>query len=271
MGGGSVMDTGKVLSVFLNNQLNCDLKTIINNPTKLDKFKKIELHVFPTTAGTGAEVTQFATIWDFENNKKYSLDHNLLLPEYYFLDSQFLKTLKKEKLLNPLLDSTSHAFESLWNKNRNHESINNSLESLNLNIDALKKMKSQNNDFNFKNMLLASNLAGKAINITRTSIAHSISYPLTARYQIPHGLACSFTIPKILEFVREDPIINQNINLLEEVSFVLNKLELKKKIKSYFDDDEINITYDEYVSKRSENFIFKTNENIVKEFINLSS
>ena len=50
-------------------------------------------------------------------------------------------------------------------------------------------------------MLLASNLAGKAINITRTSIAHSISYPLTAEYGIPHGLACSFTIPKILQFV----------------------------------------------------------------------
>ena len=49
-------------------------------------------------------------------------------------------------------------------------------------------------------MSLASNLAGKAINITRTSIAHSISYPLTAKYKIPHGLACSFTIPKILDF-----------------------------------------------------------------------
>ena len=69
VGGGSVIDTGKVLSVFLDNQPNYDLKTIIQNPKKLDKSKKIELHVFPTTAGTGAEVTQFATIWDFENIK----------------------------------------------------------------------------------------------------------------------------------------------------------------------------------------------------------
>ena len=81
IGGGSVMDTGKVLSVFLDDQLTYDLKRIIENPNKLDKSKKIELHVFPTTAGTGAEVTQFATIWDFENNKKYSLDHKFLLPE----------------------------------------------------------------------------------------------------------------------------------------------------------------------------------------------
>ena len=75
-------------------QSNYDLKTIIHSPKKLNKSNKIELNVFPTTAGTGAEVTQFATIWDFENSKKYSLDHKSLLPEYYFLDSQFLETLK---------------------------------------------------------------------------------------------------------------------------------------------------------------------------------
>ena len=98
IGGGSVIDTGKVLSVFLDNQSNYDLKTIVNNPKKLDKSNKIELNVFPTTAGTGAEVTQFATIWDFENNKKYSLDHKSLLPDYYFLDSKFLDTLKNQKI-----------------------------------------------------------------------------------------------------------------------------------------------------------------------------
>ena len=68
-------------------------------------------------------------------------------------------------------------------------------------------------------MLLASNLAGKAINITRTSIAHSISYPLTAKYKIPHGLACSFTIPKILDFVKEDVIINENLVSLRKFLF----------------------------------------------------
>ena len=271
IGGGSVMDAGKVLSVFLDDQLTYDLKRIIENPNKLDNSKKIELHVFPTTAGTGAEVTQFATIWDFENNKKYSLDHKFLLPENYFLDSQLLVTLKNQKLLNPLLDSISHAFESLWNKNRNHESIEYSLKSLRLNINTLKKINSQDVNHNLENMLLASNLAGKAINITRTSIAHSISYPLTAKYKIPHGLACSFTIPKILDFVKEDVIINENVSLLEEVSFLLNQLDLVKKVKSYLNEDGISIPYQEFVSKRSENFIYKTDKNLIRDFINLNS
>ncbi len=271
VGGGSVVDTGKVLSVFLDKQSNYDLKKVIKSPTKLDKSNKIELHVFPTTAGTGAEVTQFATIWDFENNKKYSLDHKSLLPDYYYLDKQFLETLKNQKLLNPLLDAVSHAFESLWNKNRNDESIEYSLKSLSLHKDTLKKINSKFSNYGLEDMLLASNLAGKAINITRTSIAHSISYPLTAKYRIPHGLACSFTIPKILEFVSEDFVISKNSTLLNEVSYHLNKLGLQKKIKAYLNEDKIEIPYEDFVSKRSENFIFKTKESDIREFINLNT
>lgn len=271
IGGGSVIDTGKVLSVFLDEHSNCDLKSLIQNPTKLDKSNKIELHVFPTTAGTGAEATQFATIWDFENNKKYSLDHKSLLPDYYFLDNQFLDTLKNQELLNPLLDSISHAFESLWNKNRNDESIEYSLKSLGLHKDTLKKINSKFSNYGLENMLLASNLAGKAINITRTSIAHSISYPLTAKYRIPHGLACSFTIPKILEYVSEDTVISKNATLLNEVSNNLNKLELKDKVRAYLNEAIIEIPFEEFISKRSENFIFKTKESDIRDFINLDN
>jgi alcohol dehydrogenase len=49
-------------------------------------------------------------------------------------------------------------------------------------------------------MLEASLLAGLAIARTRTALAHSMSYPITARYGVPHGLACGFTLPAILEF-----------------------------------------------------------------------
>jgi alcohol dehydrogenase len=49
-------------------------------------------------------------------------------------------------------------------------------------------------------MMQASMLAGLAISQTRTALAHSISYPLTANFKLPHGLACSFTLPALLEF-----------------------------------------------------------------------
>src|SRR5690606_29258934 len=49
-------------------------------------------------------------------------------------------------------------------------------------------------------MLQASLLAGLAISQTRTALAHSISYPLTARFNLPHGIACSFTLPVLAAF-----------------------------------------------------------------------
>ena len=120
--------------------------------------------------------------------------------------SDFLETLQGQNLLYPFLDSISHAFESLWNKNRNNESVKYAIDSLNLNLTSLKAFCSKDEMYDFEKMILASNFAGKAINITRTSIAHSISYPLTTKYGIPHGLACSFTIPRIFKYVKNDEI-----------------------------------------------------------------
>ena len=55
------------------------------------------------------------------------------------------------------------------------------------------------------------------------------------------------------------------------VSFLLNQLDLEKKLKSYLNEDGISIPYQEFVSKRSENFIYKTDKNLIRDFINLNS
>ncbi len=271
IGGGSVLDSAKVLSVFLDNNVHDNLNKVIENPDILDKSEKVQLHVFPTTAGTGAEVTQFATIWDFKKNKKHSLDHQKLLPDEYFLEEKFLETLQGQNLLYPFLDSISHAFESLWNKNRNNESVKYAIDSLNLNLKSLKAFCSKDEMYDFEKMILASNFAGKAINITRTSIAHSISYPLTAKYGIPHGLACSFTIPRIFKYVKNDEIIKKNINLLNEITNLLLNLELDEKIISYLKTDTINIPLKNFLSTRSENFILKINKDLMSNIINQNS
>jgi alcohol dehydrogenase len=271
IGGGSVLDSAKVLSVFLDKNLHDNLNKVIENPDILDKAEKVQLHVFPTTAGTGAEVTQFATIWDFKKNKKHSLDHQKLLPDEYFLEEKFLETLEGQNLLYPFLDSISHAFESLWNKNRNNESVKYAIDSLNLNLKSLKAFCSKDEMYDFEKMILASNFAGKAINITRTSIAHSISYPLTTKYGIPHGLACSFTIPRIFKYVKNDEIIKNNINLLNEITNLLLNLELDEKIISYLKTDTINIPLKNFLSTRSENFILKINKDLMSNIINQNS
>jgi len=55
-------------------------------------------------------------------------------------------------------------------------------------------------------MLKASNLAGKAINIAKTTAAHSVSYPITSYFNVPHGHAVALTLPYFIEF-------NNNVSL----------------------------------------------------------
>ena len=77
----------------------------------------------------------------------------------------------------------------------------------------------------------ASMFAGLAFSNTKTAISHSISYPITLKYKIPHGIACSFTLPIILKSVQGlDEVCDDNIKSLfsnfEEAPFQL-KISLK--------------------------------------------
>ena len=101
-GGGSVIDLAKAIKYEL-------LKEI----PKKSIFKLIAI---PSTVGTGAEVTQFATIWDFDKKIKVSVESPNILPEYYFLDFAAIKGIQIETALVTTLDAISHCFDSFWNK-----------------------------------------------------------------------------------------------------------------------------------------------------------
>ena len=77
LGGGSVIDTAKVLSALINKKNSNSLLDLIVNNLSISEEGLIPLLAIPTTAGSGAEVTPFATIWDSENNKKFSLSSKI--------------------------------------------------------------------------------------------------------------------------------------------------------------------------------------------------
>ena len=91
LGGGSVIDTAKVLSALINKKNSNSLLDLIVNNLSISEEGLIPLLAIPTTAGSGAEVTPFATIWDSENNKKFSLSSKILLPKKVILDYSLTK------------------------------------------------------------------------------------------------------------------------------------------------------------------------------------
>ena len=113
-------------------------------------------------------------------------------------DSELTLSLPKKITIETSLDAMSHSFESIWNINSNpvsnihaRNSINIILKNLPLLVKDLENIKLR------EEIMKASMSAGLAFSNTKTAISHSISYPITLKYKVPHGIACSFTLPII--------------------------------------------------------------------------
>jgi alcohol dehydrogenase class IV len=271
IGGGSVLDSAKVLSAVIRLGSGFTIKEIISSPNLLNSKNKTELILLPTTAGTGSESTQFATIWSIAEKKKYSLDHESLLPQKVFFIPELVSSNTVETLLFTALDTISHSLESIWNQNRTEESIQYSIESMSHSIinyeDSLLDIKSDVEIL--KNIQISSYFAGKAINITRTSLAHSISYPLTIEYNVPHGLACGFTLPAIYHQVKDQLQLDRKVKKsIEKTIFYLNNLQLKKEINKYLSlDQAIQLVPNMNTKERTANFVKPVCEELIKDVI----
>jgi len=201
IGGGSVIDTAKVLAVFLGLGVSTSVEDYIKKSLPLHGWRSIELIVIPTTAGTGSEVTPFATVWNRNKCSKYSLSSEQCYPDEVILDPSLIASVPQGIGVIASLDTISHSLESIWNRNADEETIRIATESLFLSLNNLALSTYTDSKLDsLHNLQLASAYAGVAISKTKTALAHSMSYPLTSKYGIPHGVACSFTLPALLAF-----------------------------------------------------------------------
>ena len=270
LGGGSSIDTAKVLSVSLNAKVLKPLSNFFRNNIKLNWKKNLFFVAIPTTSGSGSEVTSFATVWDFFNNKKFSLEGSFLYPDLVILDPELTLTLPRDLTLFPGLDATSHALESIWNSNSDEISDDIAYKSLSLILHAFPKVLKDPRDIHSRAIMQqASLLSGVAINRTKSAIAHSISYPLTTRYAAPHGIACSFTLPYIIDFAYEkNNSFFRNDHIINEIKLFLQSLNLKNEIGRYANNDDILDIVDEmYSPERAKNFFYNVSLDDIKQIV----
>jgi len=257
IGGGSVLDTGKALAVLLANPNNVSLESILKNSSGGYSGETLPLIAVPTTAGTGSEVTPFATIWDDIAKQKKSLFGMPVFPQQAVIDSTLLPTGGDEALIYPALDSVSHALESLWNRNRNQFSEIYATRSLEIANEVLPRLQSGQVDDAVKEQLhTAAVMSGVAISVTRTAIAHSISYPLTSHFGVPHGLACSFTLPRLIDNHLDNAPEEEYENLLLKTKKCLVSFNLTERLKEYTRNENILVYADEmFDPSRATNFM----------------
>ena len=209
IGGGSVIDTAKVVRLSLCIEYDSILNLFSSS---FDEKKLTRFIAIPTTHGTSSELTKWATVWDKDNKKKYSLSDDINYPDYAIYDSRFVKNLPLEISISTTLDSMSHSFEAMWNNNANPISDTFAIKAIKLIYDNLPGLGKNTDIIVRQNLMEATVYAGMAFSNTKTAAAHSISYPLTSLYGIPHGIACSMTINSLMELNRS--YIEEKVNLL---------------------------------------------------------
>ena len=227
IGGGSVMDLAKVVIAHLCLEKS-NIFDLINYNEKFPQ--KLPSIFVPTTHGTGSEVTMWGTLWHMEEGKKYSISHKQLYPDVAILDGNLTKTLPLNISITTVLDALSHSFESIWNKNSNNRSTKYAISAISKILQNVENLKLDPKDVKIRsNLLEASTISGLAFSNTKTAAAHSMSYPLTINYGIPHGIASSICLVPLLEY-NKNSIISQLDNIMYNNSITYT--QLVQKIKS---------------------------------------
>lgn len=195
IGGGAVIDYAKIANVV---DTRSDLKELIVNYSYPFKEKFTKLAVIPTTAGSGAEVTSNAVI--YIDGIKHSFESNLLIPDNFFLIPEFIVSAPGKIKASAGFDAIAQALESLVSKKSNDQSIDYATKSLKISINSYLSFLHDSNIKNAAEMSIAANLAGKAINISKTTAPHAVSYPFTSLFNISHGHAVGLFFEKFFKF-----------------------------------------------------------------------
>jgi len=195
VGGGSVIDMAKIVNFWAAND--------IHEGTFFDGVgqhisKGLPLIAIPTTAGSGSEATRFATLYD--GGIKRSVEHDWILPDFVILDPALTESLPPGVTAATGMDALAHSMESYWSIRSTGESKDYARRSIELIFFNLASAVNSPDIETRTAMLEGAHLAGKAINITRTTAVHALSYPLTSHFNIPHGHAVALSLPLIYQY-----------------------------------------------------------------------
>ena len=200
LGGGSVIDAAKVLASAARGFE--PVRRFLEGKGGESELSAFPIIAVPTTAGTGSEVTSWATVWDTRGQQKYSLARAEIYPTHAVVDPSLMVGMSRGLTISTGLDALSHALESIWNRNANAVSTNHAVFAARELIGTLPALADDLTNESLRcRVARAALFAGLAFSNTKTALAHSVSYPITLKYGTPHGLACSFSLPMVMASV----------------------------------------------------------------------
>ena len=196
-GGGSPLDVAKAVAV---------IASYGGNITDYEGGGKVPgavvpMIAIPTTAGTGSEVTTFSVITDHSRNYKLTVVSNYLLPAYAILDPELITTVPKSTAAACGIDAMVHALEAFISKAASPFSDLFAKEALRLIGTSIRDyVLDRSNLAACEAMLTGSLFAGIAFSHARLGDVHAMSHPVSAYFDVAHGVANAVLLPTIVDY-----------------------------------------------------------------------
>ena len=202
-GGGSSMDVAKLTALLIGSNENIHEAWGVANA----KGPRLPLVLYPTTSGTGSEVTPISIITQDDQEKK-GVSSPIILPDLAILDPLLTLGLPPHTTAATGIDAMVHAIESYASKGKNNNLISKSLAKEALNLIGSSISVAVNDGQNIEarsNMLIGSMLSVVSFGNSPVAGVHSLDYPIGCTFHVPHGLSNAIVLPYVLRFNIKEP------------------------------------------------------------------
>ena len=197
LGGGSPMDVAKAVGVTAKfGGSITEYEGAHKVPGKI-----IPLIAIPTTAGTGSEVTAFSVITDHSRDYKLTVFSYELLPSYAILDPELLTSAPASVAAACGIDAFIHAEEAYVSTAASPFSDAMAEKAMELIGKNIRRFVARRTDIEAAEAMLTGSLfAGIAFSFARLGNVHAMSHPVSAFFDVPHGVANAVLLPVIAEY-----------------------------------------------------------------------
>ena len=200
IGGGSPIDTAKAIGIILTNP---EFSDVISLEGVADtKNPCLPILAVPTTSGTAAEVTINYVITDEANHRKFVCVDPHDIPIVAFIDSDMMMGMPKKLAASTGMDAMTHAIEGLITKGAWEMTDMLHLKAIEI-IGHSLEASAEGDQNGREKMALGQYIAGMGFSNVGLGLVHGMAHPLSAWYNIPHGVACAALLPTIMKYNKE--------------------------------------------------------------------
>ncbi|WBF07343.1 iron-containing alcohol dehydrogenase [Methanothermobacter thermautotrophicus] len=197
LGGGSPIDCAKAIGAVVSNRMHVlDFEGVDMIPTP-----SVPVICIPTTAGTGADVSQFAIILDSRRMVKIAIISKTMVPDASLIDPETTATMDRELTAATGMDALAHAIEAYVSNASFHLTDLNALDAIRIISRCLPSAVDEPENMEYREgMMLASLEAGLAFSNASLGLVHAMAHSLGGKLDMAHGEANALLLEHVIEF-----------------------------------------------------------------------